>query len=275
VSADSKTYEQAIFTAGLSKHAHTYQGATRDVYRGGEGPAVLVLSEIPGITPPTLRLCERLMRAGYRVVVPQLFGDPGRGASLGAGLAALQKVCVSREFELLARNARSPITDWLASLARHEQHGDSKVGVGVIGMCLTGSFALAMMLEPAVVAPVMSQPSLPLPVSTSHRCALGVSDAEFLTIKRRFEREELTLLGLRFTADRLVPAQRFERLKRELGDRFVAVEIPSERGNAHALGPLSHSVLTEAYVDEPGHPTHAAFQEVLALFQRHLRRRSS
>lgn len=272
MSADPNAYESAIFDAGLHKQQHSHLGASRDVYRGGSGPAVIVLSELPGITPPTLALCRRLMEAGFRVAVPQLFGHPGREISAGGALSAAKHICVSHEFELLARDRRSPITDWLSSLARAERGEDTQVGVGVIGMCLTGGFALAMLLEPAVVAPVLSQPSLPLPLTPTHRCALGVSNDELETIKRRVNAEELTVLGLRFSADKLMPKQRFTRLREELGERFVAVEIDSKPGNAHGISRFAHSVLTEDYVDEPGHPTRAAYDEVLALFQRTLKR---
>ena len=75
------------------------------------------------------------------------------------------------------------------------------------------------------------------------------------------------MLGLRFTEDRAVPAARFATLKRELGDRFVAVEIDSSPGNPHGIPEDAHSVLTEHLVDEPGHPTRDALDRVLALFR--------
>ena len=80
----------------------------------------------------------------------------------------------------------------------------------------------------------------------------------------------MCVLGLRFTADPAVPLARFETLRRELGDAFIAVEIDSSRGNPHGIGRRAHSVLTLDLVDEPGHPTRAALQQVLAFLQERL-----
>ncbi len=270
MSPDPLAYEQSVLDAGLHRGEHRYQGAVRDVYRGGDGPSVIVLSELPGIARPTLDLCRRLMRAGYRVVLPQLVGIPGRPISAGAVLATLAQVCVSREFELLALRRESPITEWLRSLARAEHAERGGPGVGVIGMCITGGFALAMLLEPAVVAPVMSQPSCPPPWTPAHACSLAVSDPDLTLIKARLQADDLSVLGLRFTADRLVPAARFRRLREELGERFVAIEIDSRWGNAHGIRPWAHSVLTVEFVDDKAHPTQHAFEQVLALFARRL-----
>ena len=271
----SHDYEQIIFDAGLHKGEHAYRGTARDVYRGGGGPAVLVLSEIPGITPDTVALCKRLIAAGYSVVLPQLVGHPGRDVSVAGALSALSQVCISREFDLLARRKVSPISEWLRSLARaaHAEHGGP--GVGVIGMCLTGGFALAMMIEPAVVAPVLSQPSLPLPLTAKSACALGLSDPDLTLIKNRLARENLSVLGLRFTRDPLVPSARFQRLRDELGEHFISVEIDSSFGNPHGFKPWAHSVLTHEFVDEPSHPTRLALDEVLDLFARKLIVRNS
>jgi len=270
VSAGSHAFEQAVFDAGFRKGEHCHLGTARDVYRAGKGPPVILLSEIPGITPATLALARRLLDAGYSVILPQLMGHPGRPVSIAGGLSVAGQLCVSKEFELLALRKASPITDWLRSLARaeHARHGGP--GVGVIGMCLTGGFALAMMVEPSVIAPVLSQPSLPLPVSRAHACALGVSDADLATIKKRVANEDLSVLGLRFTADVLMPGARFRRLHEELGDHFVAIEIDSKPGNLYKIKRRAHSVLTEDFVDTPGHPTREALQQVLALFARKL-----
>ncbi len=271
----AQAHEQLLFDAGLHKTEHSYQGAARDVYRGGDGPPVLVLSEIPGITPPTIALCRRLIGAGYSVLVPQLMGQPGRAISVSASLQVVARACVSHEFALFATRQASPITEWLRSLARaaHAQHGGP--GVGVIGMCLTGNFALAMMVDAAVVAPVLSQPSLPVVWSRASACALGISDADLTVVKARAKTEDLSVLGLRFTADPLVPGARFRRLREELGDNFIAVEIDSRRGNPQGIKPWAHSVLTHDFVDRPGHPTRAALDAVLALFARKLIVRNS
>ena len=152
-------HEHCILDAGLTRGTFSFHGATRDVYRGGDGPPIILLPELPGITPETVTLCERLMRAGYSVVLPSLFGEPGKPIVPQAALQVFQNVCVSREFSVLAGRKESPISDWLRALARfeHKKHGGP--GVGVIGMCFTGGFALAMMLDESVIAPVLSVPA--------------------------------------------------------------------------------------------------------------------
>jgi dienelactone hydrolase len=148
--------------------------------------------------------------------------------------------------------------------AEHERCGGP--GVGVVGMCLTGGFALAMMVDPVVLAPVLSQPSLPavVPGLAANKRDLGISDADLAAVRHRVADEDgLCVLGLRFTGDPLVPAARFERLRQELGDGFVGVEIDSSEGNAGGHDPKSHSVLTEHLVPE-------ALEQVLDLFRSRL-----
>ena len=78
-------------------------------------------------------------------------------------------------------------------------------------------------------------------------------------------------MGMRFTGDRIVPGERFATLRRELGERFIAVEIDSSKGNAHGIPASAHSVLTEHLVDEPGHPTREALDGLLAFFSERLK----
>jgi dienelactone hydrolase len=137
-------------------------------------------------------------------------------------------------------------------------------------MCLTGNFALALMVDESVMAPVLSQPSLPFPVSRSHREALHLSDADLSVVKRRV-REGCPVLGMRFTADPLCPGDRFERLRRELGAGFEAIEIDSRPGNPHGIPRTAHSVVTKDLVDEAGHPTRAALERVLGFFAERLK----
>jgi dienelactone hydrolase len=263
-------HEQALFASGFAREQFSYHGATRDVYRLGEGPPVILLSEIPGITPPTLELCQRLSRAGYAVVMPQLFGEPGAPEEPSRMARVLSHVCVSQEFSLFAGRKASPVTEWLRALARSEHRRHGGRGVGVIGMCFTGGFALAMMVDESVIAPVLSQPSLPLAIPRRNGGELGLDAEDLQRIRQRCETHDLCVLGLRFSADSMSPRARFERLERELGDRFVGVEIDSSFGNPHGIKRWAHSVLTREYRDEPGHPTRAAFEQVLALFDRQL-----
>lgn len=247
----------------------THDGATREVHHLGEGPGVIVMAEMPGITPGVVDFARRVTGIGCSVWVPQLFGEPGRPPGVGAFARSLVPACVSREFAAFAAGSTAPVTVWLRALAAavHERAGGP--GVGAIGMCFTGGFALALAVDDVLVAPVLSQPSLPLAVSRAHRSDLHLSPGDLATVKARAA-QGLCVLGMRFTGDRLVPAERFTRLRDELGDAFVAVEIDSSRGNPHGIPANAHSVVTEHLVDEPGHPTRDALEQVLDLFRARL-----
>jgi dienelactone hydrolase len=255
---DLAGFERTTFAAG---------GRERPVYRAGSGPAVVVVAEIPGITPLVAAFARRVAGIGCTAVVPHLFGEPGRPPSPAYGLRTFGRVCVSREFALLAGRRSSPVTSWLRALAVAEHERCGGPGVGAVGMCLTGNFALAMAVEPAVLAPVLSQPSLPLPVTRARRRQLHVSDEDLAVVRGRVRDEGLCVLGLRFTGDRLSPPERFAHLREALGDGFVAVEIDSSPGNPWDLPSQAHSVLTEHLVDREGHPTRDALDRVLALFR--------
>ena len=256
---------------GFTSSTFSALGAERTVFRAGSGPAVLVITEIPGITPKVADFGRRVADAGFTAVLPSMFGTPGKPAS-GAYIAqSISWACVSEEFATWARNRTSPATAWARALARHEHERCGGPGVGVVGMCLTGNFALAMMVDPVVVAPVLSQPSLPFPISAGHRRDLNLSPDDLAAVKARCEDDEdLCVLGLRFTGDKASPPERFARLRDELGDAFVGVEIDSSKGNPHGIRASAHSVLTDELVDEPGHPTRDALDQVLELFRRRL-----
>ncbi|MHB1912710.1 MAG: dienelactone hydrolase family protein [Acidimicrobiales bacterium] len=251
----------------FARDTFTHGGKRRDVFRKGSGPAVVIIEEMPGITPGVLEFADRVADIGCTVAVPHLFGTPGAPASVKHLLASFGPACVSRDFHVLATGSTSPVIDWLRALARslHEECGGP--GVGVVGMCFTGGFALAMMAGAPVLAPVLSQPSLPLPIGAGRKSALGLSDSDLTAAKEACAARNLTVLGLRFTGDRAVPAERFERLRRELGENFVAVEIDSSPGNPHGNPTTAHAVLTAHLVDTPGHPTRDALDQVLALFR--------
>lgn len=252
-------------------------GVAHPVYRKGRGPAVLVLAEMPGLSPQVLGFADRLVALGLSVAIPQLFGTPGfdpsrasGAALLRSGVRALFEVCVSREFTLLATGRSSPVVDWLRALAVHEHARCGGPGVGAVGMCFTGGFALAMATEPSVLVPVLSQPSLPIGISESRKRTIDCSPRELAVVSQRCAREGLRVLGLRFHGDKFVPPERFAFLRERLGDGFVAVELEQRDGHPDEVAKPHHSVLTGGLVDAPGEPTYQALEQVLSLLRRRL-----
>jgi dienelactone hydrolase len=247
---------------------------TRPVYRRGSGPAVIIIHEMPGLHPLVVRFADHVVAAGMTAVMPSLFGQPGKTVTKGYVVGEILKgICIRREFRVWSTNRSSPIVDWLRALSRemHAQCGGK--GVGAVGMCFTGNFALAMMTEPSVVAPVLSQPSLPIPVglgSADRRGAIGISDAEISCAKRRFAHEGLSVIGLRFRGDPAVPDERFDTLKQTFGESFEAIELDPKDAQPDT-GMRPHSVLTvHLRDDDPAGPTKRAEQRVLAFFQQRL-----
>jgi dienelactone hydrolase len=222
---------------GWQRTEFTAHGRTRDVFRRGDGPGVIVIHEIPGITPKVARFANDLVASGFSVAMPSLVGSPGKAVSGLYGTASLLKVCVSREFTHWALQRTSPIVEWLRALALDLHSTAGGPGVGAVGMCFTGGFALGMMVDDVMIAPVLSQPSLPFAVGKAARKAdvnLSPADAERVAARAA---EGCEVLGLRFDQDKLV-GTRFDSLRTLLGDAFIAVELPS-------ASKRDHSVLTE------------------------------
>lgn len=226
---------------GWVSGSFTAASITHETYRRGTGPAVIVVHEIPGITPAVVQFAERVVAHGFTVVMPLLVGTVGKAPSASYMASSMAKVCVSREFTTMALRKKSPIVDWLRALARslHTELGGP--GVGAVGMCFSGGFALGMMVDDVMVAPVLSQPSLPFAVGKARGADLNLDPSDEATIRRRAE-AGCSVLGLRYTGDALV-GTRFEALRALLGDAFVAVEFPSTTKR-------DHSVLTEQIQDE-------------------------
>ncbi|MBK9266552.1 MAG: dienelactone hydrolase family protein [Polyangiaceae bacterium] len=260
----------AIELEGFTRSTFTHDGETRDVYRRGNGPGVVIASEIPGITPQVMRFAERVAAEGFTVFLPQLFGTPGAPVYMPKALGVMARACISREFAVLEANQSSPITDWLRALCRHVHESVGGKGVGAIGMCITGNFALTLMVDPRVVAPILCQPSLPIPIGSARRAGMHISDADLETVKQRCA-GGAKLLALRFTHDPLCPGERFETMRRELGDAFEGIEIDSSPGNPWRIKRAAHSVVTNDLVDETGHPTRKALDRVLAFLRERLR----
>ena len=260
--------EASLQVPGFELTSFAHEGRIHDVYRAGSGPAVVVVHEMPGIHPGVIGLAQRLIDAGFTAYLPSLFGRAGEPPSTGAIVRSILRVCVSREFTILA-DRTSRVVTWLRALATQAHAECGGPGVGAIGMCLTGGFALAMAVEPSVLAPVLSQPALPAPLTARKRAALGLDDADLARVKER-ARRDLRVLGLRFSRDRGCPAERFETLRRELGESFESIEIDSSPGNAHGIPERAHAVLTVDLVDEASHPTADSLDRVIGFLSERL-----
>jgi dienelactone hydrolase len=237
---------------GWTESSFTDGGVTHPTYRRGEGPGVIIIHELPGMTPNVITFASEVVDAGFTVVMPNLFGTPGVPMSGGAILRTLPKVCVSREFTMLVSNTTSPVATWLRALAR-TLHGElGGPGVGALGMCFTGGFALAMMVDPSVAAPVLAQPSLPFAIGRRRANDLGLSPADLDVVKSRVA-AGCPVLGIQYASD-AATGSRFARLEAELGSGFLKLELAGK----------GHSTLTE-------HRQQQAVDRVLDFFGERLR----
>ena len=255
----------------LTRTTFTHDGVTRDVYTAGEGPAVVVMAEIPGITEKVVEFALMVRDLGCSVWLPHLFGKVPASMKPSEGVAVVVPACVSKELAAFARGRTAPVTNWLRALARHAHAESGGPGVGVIGMCFTGGFALGMMVDDVVLAPVLSQPSLPIGTWKSAKADLHLSPDDLARVKQRTAEDGICVLGLRFSGDPLSPPERFESLRRELGDRFIGVEFDSSKDNPWGIRRMAHSVVTEDLTtDDPEHPTAIALVQVLDFFRERL-----
>jgi dienelactone hydrolase len=254
--------------ADFDPRAVTFDGVTKVVHVAGSGPAVIVMTEMPGISPHVARFSRWVRDAGFTVYMPSLFGRDGAVPDAEEGTAVFQRACVSAEFRAFAANESSPVTVWLRSLARLAHGECGGPGVGAIGMCFTGNFALTMMLEPAMLAPVLSQPALPL----DDPAGIEIAPEELVAVRERLEQEDLTVMAYRFKGDRFCRAQRFAAYSEALGERFIARVLPDSAANPDTppffeqVVASPHSVVTAHLIDEVGQPTIAARDEILSFF---------
>ncbi|WOC11161.1 hypothetical protein MP11Mi_02280 [Gordonia sp. MP11Mi] len=264
---------------GFDRREFTHEAITHHYYRLGEGPAVIVIPEIPGVTPKVTEFARRVADAGFTVLVPSLFGVDGAEpnpdglsdvARAGAGMVrSLSKVCVSREFAIFAVGKTSPVVTWLRALGRSAHSECGGPGIGAIGMCVTGGFALGMSVDDTMLAPVLSQPSLPLAITPNRRGTIDISPEDLACVRSRCRSESLQVMGARFEGDVLSPGGRFDFLRRELGDSFIGVELPDDSANPSGTMP-PHSVVTEHLIDEPGQPTHDTLEQIIGFFRQKL-----
>jgi dienelactone hydrolase len=264
-------FEQFFFEA---------HGMGHPVYCTGKkgAPMLLLLQEIAGFSPGLLLFAERLVGAGFQVAIPWLFGPFGRRAPVRNAL----RLCISREFANLREGVSAPVATWLRALAAQlsEQNGGARIGA--IGMCLTGAFAIPLVIEPGVAAAVAAQPSVPL--SFLHLAfgggdarrlgALNIANSTIAEARARLDSGAAHMLAVRCRADRICPHAKLERFMREFP---VGLEV-REYGNPDDLnrvGDRPHATLTKEYRIEPDapadHHSRQAFADLVAFFDRHLR----
>jgi len=256
----------------FSQREITLDGVKKMIHVAGSGPAVIIMTEMPGIIPHVARFSRWVRDAGFTVYMPSLFGRDGAVANAEEAAAVFQRACVSAEFRAFAGKGSSPVTLWLRALARLAHNECGGPGVGAIGMCFTGNFALTMTLEPSVLAPVLSQPSLPL----DDPADIESSAEEIEAVRRRLEKDDLTVLAYRFEGDQFCMAQRFAAYQEGLGDRFIGRVLPDSAANTD-VPPFTeqfvvspHSVVTAHLIDERDQPTIAARDEILSFFAERL-----
>ncbi|QBJ98054.1 dienelactone hydrolase [Rhodococcus sp. ABRD24] len=252
----------------------TLEGASKIVQVSGTGPAVIVMPEMPGISPQVARFARWVRDAGFTVYLPSLFGTDGAVPTVEEGTAVMQRACVSAEFRAFGANRTSPVTQWLRSLARLAHQECQGPGVGAIGMCFTGNFALTMTLEQSVLAPVLCQPSLPL----DDPAGLEIAPDDLQEVRERLQRDDVTVMGYRFAGDTWCRAERFAAYTAALGDRFVGRVLPDSAANPEpppffeTVVASPHSVVTAHLIDDAGEPTIAARDEIVAFFTERLTR---
>ena len=254
----------------------------RLVYKKGQGPAVVLMHELPGMIPECVDLARRLAE-NFTVYLPLLFGEASQPFSPLTMIQHTVKICISHEFYCLAKNQSSPITDWLKQLCKYAKEECSGQGVGVIGMCLTGGFVFSLMADENVLASVASQPSLPFGITSEHKAALGVSPEELEVAKSR----EIPVLALRFSEDKTSPPEKFQTLRKTFGEEtevleksdrlcwkrgaiLETIEINSQANNPNQIPTNSHAVLTLGFTEESGHPANEVFNRVVDFLKENL-----
>jgi dienelactone hydrolase len=256
---------------GFQEIPFSRDGIDHRVFFTGDGPPILVLHELPGLSPSAARFGRRLAAEGFRVYMPLLFGEQGQDD----WKKAQKELCVSREFANLAAGVSAPIVDWLRALVNEisARHGQSSVGA--IGMCLTGAFAIPLILERCVVAPVAAQPGVPFSAlfraigvgNGEWASQMNISDADLSSAAARAERDQITLMAVRFEKDRICPKERLDRLQSAFGARLLRRELP---GGSFLNPP--HATLTAGFeqADDPNAPARVLFKDLVKFLQARL-----
>ncbi|WP_037502933.1 dienelactone hydrolase family protein [Sphingomonas jaspsi] len=247
----------------------TFEGKEKTVYVSGSGPAVLVMAEMPGVGPQVIRFARWVRDAGLTVYLPSLFGRDGAVPDAEEAATIFRAACISAEFRALGGGQSSPVANWLRALAREAHHECGGRGVGAIGMCFTGNFAVTLLLEPSVIAAVLAQPALPL----DNPAGIEASAQELEAVRQRIERDDIEIPAYRFAGDHFCRAERFAAYAEALGPHFKPHVLADDSANSDVppftanFVPTPHSVFTAHLIDAAGEPTAAARDAVVAYFR--------
>jgi dienelactone hydrolase len=260
------------FSAGEIGHWVYYSGKRSN-------PPLLLMSELAGFSPGLLMMAQRLVEAEFQVYVPWLFGPFGRRAPL----RNLARLCIAQEFARLRTGVSAPITHWLRALAAYISEHNDEQQIGAIGMCLTGAFAIPLIIDPQVKAAVAAQPAVPMSLrwlmtgvaGSTRLLQLNVSDDDIAAASHRLAAGDAHVLACRFRADRLSTQEKIARLQAEFPTGLTVHEYESDAWR-NVLGKRPHATYTKEYriiPDAPaGHPSRRAWADLLQFLNRHLRR---
>ncbi len=214
---------------------------------------ILLLHELPGMTPECLILATNLAADGFTVHVPLMFGKPDQNQTFWNSVRLL----FNPKWNLYHKHRTSAIAGDLRKLTQEISQQHQQKPMAVIGMCLTGSLPLALLSEPNVMLVVLSQPATPLWRFTfDQRAALALSPCDLRFAEKRVAKENIKVIGLRFAADRICQAQRFENLQYCFGTNFLDWTIPLR----DCPPDQPHSVLCENYDNTEGSATRSRLE---------------
>lgn len=254
----------------------THEKMTHSVFCLNDGtskPPVLLLHELTGLSQGTLAYAEELSK-DFTVYVPLLFGEKGR-LSLVSGLWAywfrgLVEFFPGSEWGVPSQGS-APIVNWLRGVVQKigERHAGQRIGI--IGNCMTGPIPLALLDHPQVGAAVVAQPALPMRFwwyTDADRESLGLTPDDLQSARASNAR----IYGLRFETDCMSDPAKQQTLRKEFGDRYIAMEIPAGEYQKDGKRVNAHSTLIGSWKkqNETGQPSRDARAQVLTFLLQEL-----
>lgn len=206
--------------------------------RGTSARTVVLIHEINGLSPGCIDFGVQLADARFTVVMPLLFGHPSQNSTI---LGEVES-CVLGEFHCLEDGGKSLDTtpvSWTRSFVKELEKQAEIRAIGVIGMCQSGAFPLAAMNRGSKVrGVVMSQPAIPF--GKSRQKNVGIAESTMRTAKE----SGIPILALRFNADTICTADRFEYLKLYFGSEQFQTHAFDCPGAHDGMSHMLHAVLT-------------------------------